>query len=154
MPGPERVLAEAFRLVGSGGRLAIFDGDYATTTVAQHESDPLPACADASIEALVFDAWLARRLRRPVCEAGWRVTGMRSHGYVETADPGYSLTLVDRGADALVAAGKIGEQTGDALRAEARRRVEADEFFGHIAYVSLIAERPQGERRRVTVLRV
>ena len=79
---------------------------------------------------------------------------MRSHGYVETADPGYSLTLVDRGADALVAAGKIGEQTGDALWAEARRRVEADEFFDHIAYVSLIAERPQAERRRVTVLRV
>jgi ubiquinone/menaquinone biosynthesis C-methylase UbiE len=29
IPGPERVLGEAFRLVGPGGRLAIFDGDYA-----------------------------------------------------------------------------------------------------------------------------
>jgi ubiquinone/menaquinone biosynthesis C-methylase UbiE len=142
IPGPERVLGEAFRLVGPGGRLAIFDGDYATTTVSLYESDPLQACADASIEALVFDAWLARRLRRMVGEAGWRVIGMRSHGYLETADPCYSLTLVDRGADALVAAGKIGEQAGVALRAEARRRVDVDEFFGHIAYVSLIAERP------------
>jgi ubiquinone/menaquinone biosynthesis C-methylase UbiE len=142
IPGPERVLAEAFRLACAGGRLAIFDGDYATTTVSQYESDPLQACADASIEALVFDAWLARRLRRLVAEVGWRVMGMRSHGYLETADPSYSLTLVDRGADALVAAGKIGEQAGEALRDEARRRVEADEFFGHIAYISLIAERP------------
>jgi ubiquinone/menaquinone biosynthesis C-methylase UbiE len=142
IPGPERVLGEAFRLVGPGGRLAIFDGDYATTTVSLYDSDPLQACADASIEALVFDAWLARRLRRMVGEAGWRVKGMRSHGYLETADPGYSLTLVDRGADALVAAGKVGEQAGVALRAEARRRVEEDAFFGHISYVSLIAERP------------
>ena len=31
---------------------------------------------------------------------------------------------------------------GEALRSEARRRVEADEFFGHIAYVSLITEKP------------
>ncbi len=49
---------------------------------------------------------------------------------------------VDRGADALVAAGKIGAQAGVAHRAEARRRVDVDEFFGHIAYLSQIAERP------------
>jgi cyclopropane fatty-acyl-phospholipid synthase-like methyltransferase len=49
---------------------------------------------------------------------------------------------VGRGTDALVAAGKIGEQAGVALRAEAWRRMDVDEFFGHIACVSLIAERP------------
>jgi ubiquinone/menaquinone biosynthesis C-methylase UbiE len=142
IPEPERALTEAFRVVEAGGRLAIFDGDYATTTVSLSESDPLQACADATIEALVHDPWLARRLRRMVGEAGWHVRSMRSHGYLETSDPGYSMTLVDRGADALVAAGKIGEPAGAALKTEARRRVDADEFFGHIAYVSLIAERP------------
>ena len=50
--------------------------------------------------------------------------------------------VVDRGADTLVAAGRLGAPAADALKAEARRRVAAGEFFGHIAYASLIARRP------------
>jgi ubiquinone/menaquinone biosynthesis C-methylase UbiE len=139
VPGPERVLEEARRVVRDGGRLGLFDGDYATTTVALDARDPLQACAQATIEALVHDPWLARRLRRLVSDAGWQVGAMRSHGYLETEEPGYTLTLVDRGADALVAAGGLGQSVADALKQEARRRARADQFFGHIAYVSLIA---------------
>ena len=59
-----------------------------------------------------------------------------------TRSPGYILTLIDRGADTLVAAGASARPAADALKAEARRRVAAGEFFGHIAYASLIARRP------------
>jgi ubiquinone/menaquinone biosynthesis C-methylase UbiE len=142
VPGPEQVLAEARRLTAAGGRLAVFDGDYATTTVAIGDRDPLQACAEASIEALVHDRWLVRRLPVLVAAAGWEVERFRSHGYVETTEPGYTLTLVDRGADALAAAGRIGQAAADALKAEARRRAGAGEFFGHIAYASLVARRP------------
>ena len=142
VPDPGRALAEARRVVRDGGRLALFDGDYATTTVALDSRDPLQACAEACIEALVHDPWLARKLRRLVSAAGWEVAGMRSHGYLETAEPGYALTLVDRGADALLAAGRLGEATTEALKREARDRARADQFYGHIAYVSLIATAP------------
>jgi hypothetical protein len=49
---------------------------------------------------------------------------------------------VDLGADALVAAGRIGADLASALKAEARRRVAAGEYFGHIAYLSLVARKP------------
>jgi hypothetical protein len=49
--------------------------------------------------------------------------------------------VVDRGADLLRASGQIGDETGDALKAEARRRVEAGCFFGHIAYGSITARK-------------
>jgi hypothetical protein len=52
------------------------------------------------------------------------------------------LSIVTRGADALVASGQIGEALGEALKAEAQRRAEAHSFFGHIAYASVTASKP------------
>jgi hypothetical protein len=51
------------------------------------------------------------------------------------------LAIVDRGADALLAGGRITLEVSTALKAEARRRSDAGEFFGHIAYASLIAQK-------------
>lgn len=139
IPSPDIVLAEAHRVTVIGGLLAIFDGDYATTTVAICDHDPLQACADAAMAALVHDRRLVRRLPAMVREADYEVIRLRSHGYSETTQPSYMLTIIDRGADALVASGQLGTDTADALKAEARRRAEAGTFFGHIAYASLIA---------------
>jgi SAM-dependent methyltransferase len=138
---PGAALAEARRVTAEDGRLAVFDGDYATTTVAVGDDDPLQACVDAAMEGLVNDRYVIRRLRALATVAGWREGSFRSHGYVEAAEPNYMLTLVDRGADTLAAAGLIGEPAATALKAEARRRVAAGQFFGHIAYASLIARR-------------
>ena len=142
IPDAGAALAEAARVSAPGGALAVFDGDYATTTVAVGDHDPLQACADAAMAALVHDRYLVRRLGTLARAAGWDAARLRSHGYVENEQPGYILTLIDRGADTLVAGGHLGELAADALKAEARRRVAAGEFFGHIAYASLIARRP------------
>jgi SAM-dependent methyltransferase len=139
VPEPERAIAEARRVTTAGGSLAAFDGDYATTTVAISATDPLQACADAAMMALVHDRHLVRRLPVLVTAAGWEVLAVRSHGYLETDRPSYMLTLVDRGADALVAAGELGERAAAGLKEEARRRVDDGRFFGHIAYASVIA---------------
>lgn len=139
IPGPERVLAEAARVTADDGWLAIFDGDYATTTVAISPADPLQACADAAIRALVHDPFLVRRLAALVRDAGCAVVRLRSHGYVETGRPDYLLTIIDRGADAMATAGVLGRPAAEALKAEARRRVAQGLFFGHIAYASVIA---------------
>jgi arsenite methyltransferase len=142
VPGPERVLKEALRVTRANGLLAVFDGDNSTTAVATGANDPLQACAEAAVEALVTDRVLVRRLRPPVSTIGWDVIRVRSHGYLETDEPGYMLTIVERGADALVAAGGLGESAAEALKTEARRRGARGESFGHIAYASLIAKRP------------
>jgi hypothetical protein len=76
-----------------------------------------------------------------VRSAGFEVVSVRSHGYVETSEPSYMLTLVARGADFLVSSGRIGAEFASTLKAEARRRAQSHEFFGHIAYFSLIGRR-------------
>ena len=142
VPGPELALGEAARVLDGRGQLVIFDGDYATATCAIGSFDPLQECLDVTVDQLVHDRWLVRRLSRLVTAAGLVVASFRSHSYVETPSSGsYMITIIDRGADLLHAAGRIGAETAEALKAEARRRSDAGEFFGFIAYASLIAHK-------------
>jgi ubiquinone/menaquinone biosynthesis C-methylase UbiE len=138
VPEPERALSEARRVLRDEGWLAIFDGDYATTTVATGAADPLQSCADAWVASSVHDPWLMRRAPEMARAAGFAEGRVRSHGYVEAPSGGYMLTIVERGIAALLAQGRIGDEAADALRSEARRRSDTSRFFGHIAYASLV----------------
>jgi ubiquinone/menaquinone biosynthesis C-methylase UbiE len=142
IPGPDKALTEAFRVLRPDGRLVILEGDYATTTVAIGPEDPLQACVDAAVSRLVHDRWLVRRLARDVSAAGFELGLFESYGYVQTQKPDYMMTLVTRGADFLVADGKISASTGESLKAEARERVAAGTFFGFIGYAGLVATKP------------
>lgn len=142
VPGPERAVEEAHRVLRAGGCLAVFDGDYATTTVALGDHDPLQVCVDAMMANSVTDRRILRRLTAIVAACGFEVASFRSFGFAEIGNDGYMLTVVDRGADILCSQGNIGTETAAALKAEARRRLRAGRFFGHIAYAGLIARKP------------
>jgi hypothetical protein len=94
------------------------------------------------VAALVHDRWFVRRLPSLARAAGFEIERFDSHGYAQTARPDYMLTLLDRGADALADAGRIDPTLADSLKREARRRVDSSEFFGSIAFASLIARKP------------
>jgi ubiquinone/menaquinone biosynthesis C-methylase UbiE len=141
MTGPDHCIAEAFRVLRAGGQIAIFDGDYATTTVALSEGDPLQACVNKMMSHSVTDRWVVRRLSSLVRDAGFVDARFRSYGFVET-EGGYMRTIVERGTDMLAQAGEIGPDTAAALKQEVTRRIEEGRFFGHIAYGSVIARKP------------
>jgi arsenite methyltransferase len=142
VPDAERAVSEAARVLRPNGVLAVFDGNYSTTTVALGEHDPLQACVDAMMSGSLTDAWLMRRLPAIMRNRQLDVIRYASHGYVETSEAQYLLTVIDRGADMLEASGQIGPELAAALKAEARRRAKIGAFFGQIVYTSLVARRP------------
>ena len=91
---------------------------------------------------VVNDRYIVRRMPALVHNAGFEVQAVGSHGLIESDQPGYMMTVIDRGADMLCASGVIGEPMAAAMKDEARRRADAGTYFGHVAYGSVIARKP------------
>lgn len=145
IPGPDKALSEARRVLKPGGCLAVFDGDYATTTASLADGDPLQNAVDAAVANLVHDRWLVRSLEPRISNAGFTVARGDAHPYLSKGDHAYFLTLVSRGIDFLVSGGALGEGAGNDLKAEAQRRIETGSFFGFISFVSVIATKLDAE---------
>jgi SAM-dependent methyltransferase len=107
IPDAEKALVEAHRVLCAGGWLSVFDGDYPTATVALDPFDPLQRAIDIMIANFVHNPWLPRRLGGIMGSMGFDVTNVRSHGYTQTNEADYMLTIVDRGADLLAQAGAL-----------------------------------------------
>ncbi len=144
-PGPEQALAEAHRILKPGGWLAVFDEDPPSVTAAVHDHDPFRAVVDNLIRIYVHDRWLVRRMPAMLGDAGFTVVERDGHLYLPAPDSPYFLTIIDRGADTLVADGVIGEAMAEGIRAEARRRLESGSFFGSIAFVGVLARKSGGD---------
>ena len=138
---PERALTEARRVLRPGGQLAIFDGDFATLTVALFDGDPLQAVAGIVLRNLVHAPYVMRQLPALVAAAGFSVQSVEPHGYVQTSSPDYLLTLLSRGAHAAVKAGEISQELVDGFDREARRRVANGSFYGAMLFLSLTARK-------------
>ncbi|MEM7668237.1 MAG: methyltransferase domain-containing protein [Pseudomonadota bacterium] len=142
VPGPEDVVREAFRILKSGGVLAVCDGDYDTATTQIADFDPLDQLIKFMINQNVTNLWIMRQISGVLSDTGFQLGARTGHGYVAEREATYFLTVIDRGADRMVEEGVLFLETAEALKAEARRRVSEDTFFGFMSYVSQIATKP------------
>jgi len=142
VPNPQLVLAEVYRVLKPGAQLGLCDADFASMTLQTGPNDPLQICVQELLDNFVTDRWFCRRMSVLSRAAGFQVEPMRTYGLIETSSPGLTMTWVVRGADALVADGRIGPELGEALKAEAHRRVNDGSFMGYETYAALTARKP------------
>ena len=143
VPGPEDVVAEAWRVLKPGGILAICDGDYDTATAQIADFDPLDQLIRFMINQNATNLWIMRQITGILSDTGFELGASQGHGYVADGDAAYFQTVIDRGADRMVETGLLFPETAEALKAEARMRVKAHKFFGFMSYISQIARKPR-----------
>lgn len=139
VPSPELFIQEAKRVLKKGGQLVIFDGDYASRSVAIGEQDPLQACVEIMKKYNCHNPWLVRQLPAMLSSQGFVSIQTESHSYFGK-NPDYMLNYLERGADRLVDTGLITMQTAAALKEEAHQRVRNGRFFGLFPFMSFLAE--------------
>lgn len=142
VPGPEQVIAEAFRVLKPSGILAICDGDYDTATAKIADYDPLDQIIRFMINQNTTNLWIMRQISDMLVTAGFKPGERKGHGYVAQGEAKYFLTVIERGADKMVENGVLFPETADAMKNEARNRVASNRFFGFMSYVSQIAIKP------------
>ena len=140
---PDAALAEAFRVLKPGGCLAVFDGDYATITMALFEHDPLDTVSEIVRRNIVHAPYVMRGISARARAAGFEVRALDPYGYVQTERPDYMQSVIARGVDLAVRGGEIGPEVAEGLRAEAARRVAEGSFYGAILFLCLTAIKPE-----------
>ena len=145
VPGPISVIKEAYRVLKPGGVLAICDGDYDTATTQIADFDPLDQIVRFMINQNVTNLWVMRQVAAMLTDSGFALGTRRGHSYIADGGASYFLTVIDRGADRMAQTGVLFADTADAMKAEARHRLDADKFFGFMSYVSQIAHKPGTE---------
>ena len=138
---PRAALAEAHRVLKPGGRLAIFDADFASLSVALFDGDPLQSAAAIVLRHMVHGPHIMRQLPRLVAAAELVVQVGRAPCLRPDDEPGLPADLFSRAMGAAGRAGEIGQAMVESFDAEARRRVADQTFFGSLTFLSVTARK-------------
>ena len=91
---------------------------------------------------LPFVAIEPRQQARVLGVQSCTLKSLKEPRYLQVAEADYMLSLIDRGAEHLLKAQRMGSELCTSLKSEARRRVGAGEFFGFIGFVRFRAVKP------------
>jgi ubiquinone/menaquinone biosynthesis C-methylase UbiE len=136
---PHAVLGEMARVVKPGGRLAIFDGDYASMTFAGDDPVKSKANDETIIGAIVTNPLVMRRMPQMLREAGLRLDAAFAYVLADIGRADFWEGGVASFAKLLPKSGAMTEGAAAQWVAELMRRSEQGIFFGASNFYSYVA---------------
>jgi len=139
---PHAVLREMVRIVKPGGRIAIFDGDYASMTFAGDDPAKSKADDETMIRALVTNPLVMRRMPQMLRDAGLRLDAAFSYVLADIGRADFWGAGVASFAKLMPKAGAMTEEAAAQWAAALLRRSEEGIFFGASNFYSYMATKP------------
>lgn len=138
---PFSVLREMVRLVKPGGKLAIFDGDYASMTYALPDHDLGQRMDAALVKASFNNPRIMRDLPRMMPEFGLRLESAWGEAVVEIGSGSYFKSFVETYAPYIVKAGFFPAEVVEPWLAAQIKAIDEGTFFAACTYYTYIARR-------------
>ena len=139
---PAAVLAEAVRLLRSGGVLGVFDGDYASLTFDHADPATGRACDEALVGAVVTNPRVMRQMPRLLHRVGLELIASFPHVLSEIGHAEFWASAIEAYRRLIPQAGTMTADEADAWAAGLRRDSESGFFFGSSNYYAYVARKP------------
>lgn len=134
---PSKLIGEAYRVLGNGGKLVICDADFSKATLSSSLEDPLSLASSYFVKSHVTDPYLLKKIG-PLCStAGFSVDKFDMTSRVVMGD-GMRM-WVEFAAKAMIDGQDISPQLGEALVAEYDHRVKEKKLYGFLPFFTFIA---------------
>jgi SAM-dependent methyltransferase len=139
---PLAVLREAARVTKPGGSVAIFDGDYASMTFGNADTNAGKRHDEALIRAIVTSPRVMRQMPRLLRQAGLVMVACFPHVLAEIGRADFWLSGIQTFRQLIAKAKVLSQAEADAWADALLKDSEDGVFFGASNYYSYVARRP------------
>jgi ubiquinone/menaquinone biosynthesis C-methylase UbiE len=136
---PRSVLREIVRVVKSGGKVGIFDGDYASLTFATDDPVQGKAADEAIISAIVTNPRVMRHMPQLLREAGLELVAAFPYVVAELGRADFWESAIKSFVKLLPKAGAMTDSQAAVWAAAMFRRSDQGTFFGASNYYGYVA---------------
>ena len=141
LTAPEDAIDEALRLLRSGGRLAIFDGDYASWVFGDETEALSRDFSTAIVEGVVTDPTIMRRIPRLIGERDARIEYASADVIADIGVAGYWESAVSSLRGLLPKSGCMTEAKANAWAARQEKAIQDSVFFASCPFYTYIIEK-------------
>jgi SAM-dependent methyltransferase len=139
---PLAVIREAARVTRAGGMLGFFDGDFASLTFGNADTEAGRAYDDAVIRAIITNPRVMRQMPRLLRASGLELVAFRAYVNAEAGTAEYWLPAIESFRKLVPQEGGLSasevEAWADSLMLDSAR----GDFFGASNYYAYVARRP------------